>query len=173
MRFFGAGRESYALSIPARLTIRLCEKHAFARPIIHQPYYNLFGRQAETEVLPTAGREGVGVIAFCPLAQGLLTRRYLDGIPKDSRAASPGGDWLRSTITEAAVAKARALDAIARRRGQNLAQMALAWLLKDSRVTSVLIGASSPEQVRENVGCLAKPDFSKDELAEIDVVCAR
>jgi L-glyceraldehyde 3-phosphate reductase len=153
--------------------VALVRERGWAPITIHQPYYNLFGRQAETEVLPTAGREGVGVIAFCPLAQGLLTRRYLDGIPKDSRAASPGGDWLRSTITEAAVAKARALDAIARRRGQNLAQMALAWLLKDSRVTSVLIGASSPEQVRENVGCLAKPDFSKDELAEIDVVCAR
>ena len=137
---------------------------------IHQPYYHMLARQAEREVLPTAGREGVGVIAFCPLAQGLLTDRYLNGIPADTRAAQANGGWLRSTITPEAVAKVRQLNDCARTRGQTLPQMALAWLLKDQRVTSVLIGASKPQQVDDCVGCLAKLEFSAEELAAIEQI---
>ncbi|MBA2481758.1 MAG: aldo/keto reductase [Planctomycetes bacterium] len=139
---------------------------------IHQPYYHLLARDAEREVLPTAGTSGVGVIAFCPLGQGLLTDRYLAGIPADSRAAQEGGAWLRSSLTPENLERARRLDVIARRRGQSLAEMSLAWLLKDPRVTSVLIGASSPEQVIRNVGCLKSPPFSAADLADIDVACA-
>ncbi len=146
--------------------------HDWAPITIHQPYYHLLSRAAETEVLPSAERYGVGVIAFCPLAQGLLTERYLSGIPEGSRAAQKDAGWLRSTLTPEALARARALAAIAKRRGQSLAQMALAWLLKDQRVTSVLIGASSPEQVAENVGCLDNLAFGPDDLKDIDAACA-
>ena len=166
-----AGISSYADPHFTR-AVDLVTARGWAPITIHQPHYHLLARQAEQEVLPTAAHAGVGVIAFCPLAQGLLTDRYLNGIPADSRAAAPGGDWLRSTLTEDAIGRARRLNAIAVRRGQSLAQMSLAWLLKDQRVTSVLIGASSVEQLKNNVGCLAKPDFSAEELKEIDVACA-
>ena len=146
-------------------------RHQRWAPItIHQPYYHMLARQAEREVLPTAGREGVGVIAFCPLAQGLLTDRYLNGIPEGTRAAHANGGWLRSTITPEAVAKVRQLNAVAASRGQTLPQMALAWLLKDQRVTSVLIGASKPQQVDDCVGSLAKLAFSTEELAAIETI---
>lgn len=137
---------------------------------IHQPYYHMLARQAEREVLPAAGQEGVGVIAFCPLAQGLLTDRYLNGIPEGSRASLANGGWLRSTITPEAVSKVRLLNEVAACRGQTLAQMALAWLLKDQRVTSVLIGASKPQQVDDCVGSLANQAFSAEELATIDTI---
>ncbi len=141
---------------------------------IHQPRYHLFERRAETEVLPTAAREGVGVIAFSPLAQGILTDRYLEGIPDGSRAATdPGNGGIgRAAVKPEVITKVRLLHAIAQRRGQTMAQMALAWVLKDPRVSSVLIGASSPEQVQQNVACLKNLTFSVDELAEIDRICA-
>ena len=146
-------------------------RHKDWAPItIHQPYYHMLARQAEREVLPTAGREGVGVIAFCPLAQGLLTDRYLQGIPEGSRASHANGGWLRSTITPEAVGKVRQLNELAKRRGQTLPQMALAWLLKDQRVTSVLIGASRPQQVDDCVGSLAKLEFSAEELTAIETI---
>ncbi len=137
---------------------------------IHQPRYSLFNRGPELEVLPTAGREGVGVIGFSPLAQGLLTGKYLAGIPTDSRASAGKGNGAigASRVTPEVVARIRRLDAVAQARGQSLAQMALAWLLKDPRVTSVLIGASKPEQITDCVGCLAKSDFTAAELATID-----
>jgi len=166
-----AGISSYADPHFTR-AVDIVTARGWAPITIHQPHYHLLARQAEHEVLPTAAREGVGVIAFCPLAQGLLTDRYLKGIPPDSRAATPGGGWLRSTLTPEAIARAQKLDTIAKRRGQSLAQMSLAWLLKDQRVTSVLIGASSVEQLKDNVGCLAKPTFSPEELKEIDAACA-
>jgi L-glyceraldehyde 3-phosphate reductase len=152
--------------------VDLTTQRGWAPITIHQPHYHLLSRQCEHEVLPTAARAGVGVIAFCPLGQGLLTDRYLKGIPPDSRAALPAGDWLRSTLTPENIARAGRLNEIAKRRGQSLAQMALAWLLKDPRVTSVLIGASSVGQLRDNVGCLAKPTFTAEELSEIDAACA-
>ena len=134
---------------------------------IHQPYYNLLSRDAEQQVLPAAERHGVGVIAYCPLAQGLLSSRYLGAVPGDSRAAQPN-EGLRERLTPDLVQRLRALDAIARRRGQTLSQLALAWLLRDGRVTSVLIGASSTTQLEENVACLAAAPFSAEELADID-----
>jgi L-glyceraldehyde 3-phosphate reductase len=166
-----AGVSNYADPVFTR-AVDLAKARALAPITIHQPYYNMLGRQAEHEVLPTAGREGVGVIAFSPLSQGLLTDRYLNGIPADSRVAQNKGNGAMSAdrVTPAMIARIQRLAAIAKPRGQSLAQMALAWLLKDERVTSVLIGASSPEQVKQNVGCIANLAFSADELAAIEAV---
>ncbi len=138
--------------------------------LIHQPSYNLFNRWVEPDLLDTLEEVGAGVIAFTALAQGLLTDKYLDGIPANARINRPGGDSLdRSMLSEQNLARVRALNDIARRRGQTLAQMAYAWVLRDPRVTTTLIGASSPDQVRENVGALANLAFSAEELAEIDL----
>ena len=138
--------------------------------LIHQPSYNLFNRWVEPELLDALEGTGAGMIAFTAVAQGLLTSKYLDGIPADARINRPGGDsFEREMLSEQNLARVRALNEIALRRGQTLAQMAYAWVLRDPRVTSTLIGASSPAQVRENVGALAGMAFSVDELAEIDL----
>jgi L-glyceraldehyde 3-phosphate reductase len=138
------------------------------RCLIHQPYYNMLGRSVETELLDVLDQQGMGCIAFCPLAQGLLTDRYLRGIPNDSRAGRPTG-YLRPTgVTEEKLTKVRALQKIAKKRGQSIGQMALAWTLRDSRVTSALIGASRVKQIEENIAALKKPEFTKKELAAID-----
>ena len=137
--------------------------------LIHQPSYNLLNRWVEPDLLDALGELGVGMIAFTALAQGLLTDKYLDGIPADSRINRPGGDSFgREMLSEANLARVRGLNEIARRRGQSLAQMAYAWVLRDPRVTTTLVGASSPGQIRENVGALANLAFSGEELAEID-----
>lgn len=137
--------------------------------LIHQPAYNLFNRWVEKDLLATTEELGAGVIAFTPLAQGLLTDKYLAGVPADARVNRPGGASLRPEhLAEANIARARALAEIARRRGQSLAQLALAWTLRDARVTSALIGASRPEQIVENVAALDNLAFSAEELAEID-----
>jgi L-glyceraldehyde 3-phosphate reductase len=137
--------------------------------LIHQPAYNMLNRWVEGGLLDTLGQEGIGCIAFTPLAQGVLTTKYLDGIPDDSRVKRPGGGSLLSKhLSDENIAHVRALDGIARARGQSLAQMALAWVLRDGRVTSALIGASKPEQIRENVAALQHLDFSAEELAAID-----
>jgi L-glyceraldehyde 3-phosphate reductase len=137
--------------------------------LIHQPSYNMLNRWVEGGLLDTLGTEGSGCIAFTPLAQGLLTNKYLGGTPSDARVNRPGGGSLRENhLSEQNLARVHALGAIAQRRGQSLAQMALAWVLRDPRVTSALIGASSAAQVRENVGALERLQFSADELAEID-----
>ena len=135
--------------------------------LIHQPSYSMLNRWIEPQLLETLGREGIGCIVFSPLAQGLLTDRYLDGIPEGSRAASEG-TFSRDLLTEETLAKVRALNEIAAGRGQSLAQMALAWTLRDERVTSTLVGASSVEQLEANVAALDRLDFTADELAEID-----
>ncbi|CAN5673882.1 L-glyceraldehyde 3-phosphate reductase [soil metagenome] len=135
--------------------------------LIHQPSYSLVNRWVEAELLDVLGSEGVGCIAFSPLAQGLLTDRYLAGVPTGARATqgkSFSPDWL----TEETLGKVRALDAIARRRGQSLAQMALAWVLRDPRVTSALVGASSVAQLEDSLRALDGLDFEAEELAEID-----
>jgi L-glyceraldehyde 3-phosphate reductase len=135
--------------------------------LIHQPSYSMLNRWIEDALLNVLGSEGVGCIAFSPHAQGLLTDRYLNGIPENSRArehSSLSADMLRDEILD----RVRALHAIAERRGQTLAQMALAWALRDPRVTSVLLGASSVGQLEQNVAALDHLDFSADELAEID-----
>jgi L-glyceraldehyde 3-phosphate reductase len=137
--------------------------------LIHQPSYNLLNRWVEAELLDALEQVGAGMIAFTALAQGLLTDKYLEGIPADARINRPGGDSLKAEMLSAHnLARVRALHEIARTRGQSLAQMALAWVLRDPRVTTTLIGASSPEQIRENVGALANLAFTADELAEID-----
>jgi len=135
--------------------------------LIHQPSYSMLNRWIEPDLLKVLGDEGIGCIAFSPLAQGLLTDRYLAGVPAGSRASHPGS-FSADLLTEQLLAKVRALHQIARRRGQTLAQMALAWTLRDPRVTSTLIGASSVAQLEQNVGALEKLQFSAEELKEID-----
>jgi L-glyceraldehyde 3-phosphate reductase len=135
--------------------------------LIHQPSYSMLNRWIEGELLDTLEEEGIGCIGFSPLAQGMLTDRYLEGIPDGSRASR--NDTLSpDLITEETMAKIRALDELAAGRGQTLAQMALAWTLRDPRMTSTLAGASSAEQLEANVGALEHLDFSADQLAEID-----
>ena len=140
--------------------------------LIHQPSYSMLNRTIENGLLDVLEAEGVGCIAFCPLAQGLLTNRYLHGIPEGSRASKPWGFLKPERITEDVLGKVRALNDIAAKRGQSLAQMALAWVLRDSRVTSALIGASSVKQIEENVAALDKLEFSAEELTKIDQVLA-
>ncbi|MBR8300546.1 L-glyceraldehyde 3-phosphate reductase [Burkholderia dolosa] len=137
--------------------------------LIHQPSYNLLNRWVEHELLDALDEIGTGSIAFTPLAQGLLTSKYLNGVPADARVNKPGGGSLKQDHLSAEnLEHVRKLNAIAERRGQSLAQMALAWVLRNGRVTSALIGASRAEQVRENVGALKNLEFSAEELAEID-----
>jgi L-glyceraldehyde 3-phosphate reductase len=142
--------------------------HDFGTPLlIHQPSYSLLNRWIEPDLLDTLGELGVGCIVFSPLAQGMLTDKYLNGIPEGSRATKDTS-LSPDLITDEAIDKIRSLNEIAQRRGQTLAQLALAWTLRDPRVTSTLIGASSVKQLEDNVGSLANLDFSADELAEID-----
>ena len=135
--------------------------------LIHQPSYSMLNRWIEPDLLDTLGGEGIGCIVFSPLAQGLLTDKYLDGIPEGSRAAEDGS-FSRELLTEETLSKVRALNEIAARRGQSLAQLAIAWTLRDERVTSALVGASSVEQLEANVAALERLQLSDDELAEID-----
>ena len=136
--------------------------------MIHQPSYSMLNRWIEPELLDTLGVEGIGCIGFSPLAQGVLTDRYLDGIPEGSRAATEGTALSPDQLNEQTLAKVRGLNEIAAGRGQTLAAMALAWTLRDPRMTSTLVGASSVEQLEANVAALDKLDFTEDELAEID-----
>ncbi|TQS39520.1 L-glyceraldehyde 3-phosphate reductase [Cryptosporangium phraense] len=135
--------------------------------LIHQPSYSMLNRWIEPELLDTLGDLGVGCIAFSPLAQGLLTSRYLDGIPADSRVAREGSAT-SSMLTDDVLARIRSLNELASRRGQSLAQLALSWALRDERVTSVLIGASSVAQLEDNLASTQNLEFTDDELAEID-----
>jgi L-glyceraldehyde 3-phosphate reductase len=155
---YSAGRTREAVSLLRALGTPL---------LIHQPSYSMFNRWIEEELLDVLGDEGVGCIVFSPLAQGLLTDRYLGGVPSDSRVAT-GGAMSQGMLSEENLTKVRALDSIAKRRGQALAQMALAWTLRDSRVTSTLIGASSVGQLEKNVAALENLSLSDEELAEID-----
>jgi L-glyceraldehyde 3-phosphate reductase len=148
------------------------EAHAILRGlgtplVIHQPSYSMLNRWIEPELLDALGELGIGCIVFSPLAQGMLTDKYLHGIPEDSRA-SRHGSLSPDLINDQSLAKIRALNEIASRRGQTLAQLALAWTLRDPRITSALIGASSVEQLEANVAALDKLDLSEEELAEID-----
>ncbi|MCY1489910.1 L-glyceraldehyde 3-phosphate reductase [compost metagenome] len=161
------GISSYSAGKTREIVALLAERQVPL--LIHQPAYNLFNRWIEKDLLSTTDELGAGVIAFTPLAQGLLTDKYLDGVPADSRVNRPGGASLRPEhLAEANLQRARALNEIARRRGQSLAQLALAWTLRDPRVTSALVGASRPEQLIENLDALDNLAFSPEELAEID-----
>ncbi|HZT92355.1 MAG TPA: L-glyceraldehyde 3-phosphate reductase [Gaiellaceae bacterium] len=135
--------------------------------LIHQPSYSLLNRWIEDALLDAVGELGVGCIGFSPLAQGMLTDKYLDGVPPGSRA-SRDTSLSRNLLTDENLARVRALNDVARGRGQSLAQMALAWTLRDERVTSTLVGASSVEQLDDSLGALERLDFSDDELREID-----
>ncbi len=140
--------------------------------LIHQPSYNMFDRWIEKDLVTVLNDEGVGCIAFSPLAQGVLTNRYLDGIPADSRAAGPVGFLKSSDITPETIGKVRRLYSIAQSRGQNMAQLAIAWVLRLQGMTSALIGASSVKQLEENVAALDRLDFSSSELEEIEKILA-
>src|ERR1700744_1363262 len=159
------GISSYS---PERTTEAAAILRGMGTPLlIHQPSYSMFNRWIESELLDVLGREGIGCIAVSPLAQGLLTNKYLDGIPDDSRVRR-GVAFSDSLLTDANVERARALNEIASRRGQSLAQMAIAWVLRDRRVTFAVIGPSSVAQLRDSLAALQRPEFSDDELAEID-----
>lgn len=138
--------------------------------VIHQPKYSMFERWVEGGLLDVLGAEGVGCIPFSPLAQGLLTDKYLGGVPDDSRAAKSHGYLQRNEITNERLETIKQLHGLAQRRGQTLAQMALAWLLKDERITSVLVGASRAEQLADSLRCLEKLSFTKDELEQIEKI---
>ncbi len=168
-----SGKALYAgiSNYPAELTKKACAilKQLGTPCLIHQPKYSMFERWVEDGLLAVVEEEGVGVIAFSPLAQGLLTDRYLHGIPADSRAAKSWG-FLKAEQVEPALAKVKLLNDIAITRNQSLAQMAIAWLLKDKRVTSVLIGASSVAQLKDNLAAQNNLTFSDAELKQIEAV---
>jgi len=152
--------------------VRVCERHDWMPITIHQPYYNMLRRGIETDLLPNTQRTGTGVIPFCPLASGLLTNKYLGKeMPADSRAAQRwGAGWLERNLTPETHTTLLALNEIAEARGQTLAQMALAWILRLPTITSALIGASSVKQIEENVAALSQLTFSEEELAKIDAL---
>jgi L-glyceraldehyde 3-phosphate reductase len=166
-----AGKALYAgiSSYSAERTRRAYEiLGALGTPLlIHQPSYSMLNRWIEPDLLDVVGELGVGCIVFSPLAQGMLTDKYLDGIPEGSRA-SRNDSLSPDLLTDEALGRIRALNEIAARRGQSLAQLALAWTLRDRRVTSTLIGASSVEQLEANVAALERLALGEDELAEID-----
>jgi L-glyceraldehyde 3-phosphate reductase len=156
--------------------VRICHKNGWVQPIIHQPKYSMLDRWVEKELLPVTDRFGIGTIAFCPLAQGLLTNKYLKCIPEDSRVKSTAGFLKESQVTPAVVAKLNKLNAIAQARGQSLAQMSLTWTVRPQNgkagITSALIGASRPSQIVENVKFLESPALSAEELQQIEKVLA-
>jgi L-glyceraldehyde 3-phosphate reductase len=156
---YSAERTVEAVSVLRRLGTPL---------LIHQPSYSMLNRWIEGGLLDVLGREGIGCIAFSPLAQGVLTGKYLGGVPAGSRASLAGGSLSVDQISEPVLAHVRALNQIAQSRGQTLAQLALSWALRDPRVTSVLIGASSVAQLEENLAAAAHTSFTDDELAAID-----
>lgn len=156
----------------AENAIRLCKENGWTRPIIHQPCYNLFNRRVEADLLPVAERENFGVIPFSPLAQGLLTNKYLDGIPTDSRAASPSGFLKAESIDQSKVSQIQALNQIAANRGQSLAQLAITWVLRHPTVTSALIGASRPSQITDLIKSIDAAPLTEAELDQIEAALA-
>jgi L-glyceraldehyde 3-phosphate reductase len=154
-----------------RDAVEAIRAHDWTPITIHQPYYNMLGRGVETDLLPHTAASGTGVIPFCPLAQGVLTDRYLDGLPADSRQGRRGDrgrQWYEEQERAGVWTKVRKLRDVARERGQTTAQLAITWLLRDDRITSVLIGASRKEQIAENVRAVESPPLSDEELRRID-----
>ena len=147
-----------------------CLKAQSVPCLIHQDKYNLLTRDMEAAILPLTEKEGIGFISFSPLAQGLLTGRYLQGVPPDSRAAKAHGYLQLSEVTPELTAKLNRLNEVAAKRGQSLAEMSLAWVLKDARVTSVIVGTSSVEQLKNNIETLANCYFADEELKQIDEI---
>jgi L-glyceraldehyde 3-phosphate reductase len=151
----------------------ICKDNGFAPLAIHQPNYSMLNRWIEDGLLDVCGELGLGIIAFCPLFQGLLTDKYLNEIPKDSRASLDNSPLRKNEVSEQNIRVIRELNEHAGERGQTLAQMALSWVLRDERMTSALIGASSAKQIVENVKAVANTDFSTDELAKLDRILAK
>ena len=168
-----AGISSYSGAATAEC-IRICERDGLIKPIIHQPNYSMLNRGVEADLLGTTHQLGIGTIAFCPLAQGQLTDKYLDGIPDDSRVAQKSG-FLKN-IKEETLTKVKQLNDIAKDRGQSLAQMTLQWTVRPQRntpgITSALIGASRPSQIEENAKALDATELSEEELKKIETTLA-
>lgn len=169
-----SGKALYAgiSNYPAELTARASKilKELGTPCLIHQPKYSMFERWVEKDLLEVLETTGMGCIAFSPLAQGLLSNKYLGGIPDNSRAAKAHGALKSTQITPEILTKIKALNTLAEKRGQSLAQMAIAWLLRDNRVTSVLVGASSVTQLEDSLQTLKKKDFNQDELKQIEQI---
>ncbi len=151
-----------------REAVRLCRENSWAPLVIHQPNYSMLNRWIETSLIETCTQLGLGMIAFCPLYQGLLTDKYLNGVPAGSRASLPNSPLRAAEVEEQVVQGIRRLNAHAGERGQTMAQMALSWVLRHPGVTSALIGASRPEQIRDNVKAVKNTRFDADEIAKID-----
>ncbi|NNE76456.1 MAG: L-glyceraldehyde 3-phosphate reductase, partial [Pricia sp.] len=155
---------------PAELTKKAADilNQMGTKLCIHQPRYNMMDRWVEDGLLNELGEQGVGAIAFSPLEQGILTEKYLGGFPEGSRAVKDGRYLKKGNISDQVLDKVKQLNSIAQNRGQSMAQMAIAWLLKDDRITSVLVGVSSPEQMTANVKTVENLSFSEEELNEIE-----
>lgn len=153
-----------------RRAAEICKERNYERLLIHQPNYSLFNRWIEKGLLQTTDETGMGVIAFCPLFQGLLTDKYLNGIPEGSRASLENSPLRTDEVTEETIDVVRQLNQIAQERGQSLAQMSLAWILRDPRITSIVCGASKPEQIEANCVAVQNKEFSTGELAKIDAI---
>lgn len=172
-----AGISSYSAAFTAE-AIEVCEDNGLTIPIIHQPSYSMLDRWIEKpdnsgkHLIETCGDQGVGMIVFCPLAQGLLTDKYLDSVPEDSRAASKDGFLQSDRVTPELQAKLNKLNAIAKERGQSLAQLALAWALRDERVTTALIGASRPTQIEDCVKATDASKLTEGQLQQIEAILA-
>ncbi|QDU70592.1 aldo/keto reductase [Mucisphaera calidilacus] len=165
------GISSYDAEFTAR-ALKVCRDNGLIAPIIHQPVYNMLNRWIEDDLVTTCGINGLGIIPFCPLAQGILTNKYLDRIPDDSRAASDEGALQSDSITAGIRTLLKGLDETARQRDQSVAQLALNWVLRDPRITSALIGASRPEQITDCVAATNAPPLTRDEIQAIDRLIA-
>jgi L-glyceraldehyde 3-phosphate reductase len=166
------GISSYSAEY-TRKAVNICKENNFAPLAIHQPNYSMLNRWVENDLLDTCGELGLGIIAFCPLFQGLLTDKYLKGIPDGSRASLENSPLRKNEVNEQNIKVIHELNEHAGQRGQTLAQMALSWVLRDDRVTSALIGASSATQILENIKSAKQTEFSADELSKLDKILAK
>ena len=166
------GISSYSADY-TRKAVNVCKENNFAPLAIHQPNYSMLNRWVENDLLDTCGELGLGIIAFCPLFQGLLTNKYLKGIPEGSRASLENSPLRKNEVSEQNIKVIQELNEHAGQRGQTLAQMALSWVLRDDRVTSALIGASSATQILENIKSAKQTEFSADELSKLDKILAK
>ncbi len=166
------GISSYSTSQTSEV-LGLCRKLGLSTPVLHQPNYSMLNRWVEQELLSFCAEEGLGVIAFCPLFQGLLSNKYLNGIPAGSRFNQPLSPLRKNEVNEQNLRVVRELNDLALARGQTLAQMALAWVLSRENVTSALMGASTTEQIKENLEAVKNIEFTNEELAKIDRIVAK
>jgi len=166
------GISSYSADC-TRKAVSVCKENNFAPLAIHQPNYSMLNRWVENGLLHTCGEFGLGIIAFCPLFQGLLTDKYLKGIPEGSRASLENSPLRKNEVNEQNIRVIQELNDHAGQRGQTLAQMALSWVLRDDRVTSALVGASSASQILENIKSAKRTEFSADELSKLDKILAK